>query len=661
MFLLSFFELSELHYSLAMRSSVISPIAIHSVQSEVTEYISESELLSDEDFHVIKKRLGAQILYKRLRKSCFRISQLVSKSNQSPRSARFSDPIKSDHLEFSSPVTRDGKQVLQFASDFEGGNLKFASVTSSGEYILCVAPDASMRATPTKSGPAFNFYFAVRNRHTRGKVSFKIINLNRNIPLYSKKGLRIWTYSENRIVGKKGWRHCGADIQLEPNCLYDSVEASEDSISDVGATPYRKKDAKFTLSFKFNFEIDNDCNFISFSIPYTYTMLNRFLSRISDGERCKRFTLCKTQGGLACEGLKISNSNLGIKHPVFIISRIHPSESVASWMVHGFVEWLLSDSPEARASLDACDFMVIPMMNPDGVAMGNTRYDIMGLDMNRQWLNGRPIQIAAVLALMRSYEKADQSILIDFHGHARRRGFFYFISARTPTEGTLFANITESVLKRENAANGPTLFARQYCSLLDGVGKQSTARVVSIRNIGMRLAVTVEASAFAGLAGRAALFTPNILKKIGECVGKSLVYWLEARPLREIGLSRELVANVLPRLADEDSKSMYSDSASETEEEAVVIEYESFEIPLDLVQISDERNENFMDEDFHFGQELKVSCKRLRVKKKSREEESLRRTNHPQPGRTVRSQSLPTFASVCSVRPDCLMIAPNYM
>lgn len=36
-------------------------------------------------------------------------------------------------------------------------------------------------------------------------------------------------------------------------------------------------------------------------------------------------------------------------------------------------------------------FKIVPMMNPDGVVVGNSRCNISGADLNRKWDNPDPI------------------------------------------------------------------------------------------------------------------------------------------------------------------------------------------------------------------------------------------------------------------------------
>ncbi len=50
------------------------------------------------------------------------------------------------------------------------------------------------------------------------------------------------------------------------------------------------------------------------------------------------------------------------------------------------MEFLLGDSDEARVLRDLYIFKIVPMLNPDGVVVGNARVSLSGRDLNRQWL-----------------------------------------------------------------------------------------------------------------------------------------------------------------------------------------------------------------------------------------------------------------------------------
>ena len=54
-------------------------------------------------------------------------------------------------------------------------------------------------------------------------------------------------------------------------------------------------------------------------------------------------------------------------------------------MMKGILDFLTSDSPSAQALRHAFIIFIVPMLNPDGVALGNNRCSLAGVDLNRQW------------------------------------------------------------------------------------------------------------------------------------------------------------------------------------------------------------------------------------------------------------------------------------
>lgn len=72
---------------------------------------------------------------------------------------------------------------------------------------------------------------------------------------------------------------------------------------------------------------------------------------------------------------------------ILITARIHPGESVSSYVCNGIVEFLLSNDEKAKKLRQNFVFKIIPMLNPDGVIHGNYRTNISGYDLNKKWEN----------------------------------------------------------------------------------------------------------------------------------------------------------------------------------------------------------------------------------------------------------------------------------
>lgn len=65
---------------------------------------------------------------------------------------------------------------------------------------------------------------------------------------------------------------------------------------------------------------------------------------------------------------------------------MHPGESVCSFIMEGLLELLVSQDPVARILRERYVFKVVPMINPDGVIIGNDRCSLSSSDLNRQYL-----------------------------------------------------------------------------------------------------------------------------------------------------------------------------------------------------------------------------------------------------------------------------------
>ncbi len=94
--------------------------------------------------------------------------------------------------------------------------------------------------------------------------------------------------------------------------------------------------------------------------------------------------------GNKCDMLTITSKqnmeNMSKRKGVVITSRVHPGESVGSWMMKGAIDFLTDETNEEAEQLrQNFVFKVIPMMNPDGVINGNYRCSLAGCDLNRRW------------------------------------------------------------------------------------------------------------------------------------------------------------------------------------------------------------------------------------------------------------------------------------
>lgn len=220
------------------------------------------------------------------------------------------------------------------------------------------------------------FYFRVQNTRKDVTYRFTIVNLLKPKSLYTV-GMKPLMYSQlDASTHSIGWRREGNEIKYYRNNTND------------GQQPFH------CLTWTIQFPYDRDTCFFAHFYPYTYTDLQRFLLSVANSpvksQFCKLQTLCRSLAGNTVYLLTITNpartpQEAAVKKAVVLTARVHPGESNGSWIMKGFLDFILSNSPDAQLLRDIFIFKVVPMLNPDGVIVGNYRCSLAGRDLNRHY------------------------------------------------------------------------------------------------------------------------------------------------------------------------------------------------------------------------------------------------------------------------------------
>lgn len=116
-------------------------------------------------------------------------------------------------------------------------------------------------------------------------------------------------------------------------------------------------------------------------------------------------------------------------------ARVHPGETPSSFVCHGIIEFLISRHPIAELLRENVIFYIIPMLNPDGVFIGNYRCSSQGLDLNRQWLNPEDVKEPTIVATkqmllqLASDATSKLDVYIDIHAHSTSLSTFMYLNA----------------------------------------------------------------------------------------------------------------------------------------------------------------------------------------------------------------------------------------
>jgi murein tripeptide amidase MpaA len=124
-----------------------------------------------------------------------------------------------------------------------------------------------------------------------------------------------------------------------------------------------------------------------------------------------------------------------VSKPIVIITaRVHPLETPSSLCMNGIIEFL-TNTTDARAYFlrKYFVFMLVPMLNPDGVSRGHCRMDSLNQNLNRYYktptIEYQP-SCYAIRKLVEHYSKDKRVFFyLDLHAHPANKGNFVFGNA----------------------------------------------------------------------------------------------------------------------------------------------------------------------------------------------------------------------------------------
>ena len=164
-------------------------------------------------------------------------------------------------------------------------------------------------------------------------------------------------------------------------------------------------------SFSYDFQPARKVRF-SVTIPYLQTDVDRFLREHADNEHLTVSLLTKTRKGRPVELLRIGSPGEG-RIAVLMTGRHHACESMASFLLEGFLRAALSDTDAGKAFRKRYVLYAVPIVDKDGVQEGDQGKNRHPHDHNRDYLEDpRYPEVAAIIKLG---QETPIRIAMDFH------------------------------------------------------------------------------------------------------------------------------------------------------------------------------------------------------------------------------------------------------
>jgi len=404
-----------------------------------------------------------------------------------------------------------------FDSNFESGNLRMAIKISEYEYDLILRPETNC----IRNFQWFFFLFKENYKHysnnnsNKSVYKFNIINLTKKSISFNNDTVKILSYFND------GWSRDTFNIYYYPNGIPNNNEKTllnnnnnnnngiNLTLSNFSNYNINSKDINnnnsnnilptfYTLTFSFDVNqilTPIKYTYFSYCYPYTYTHLLTFISNLTNCKNYLRFEeigkslLNNNLYMLIITDFTDSFECLAKKPAVVLTSRVHPGETNSSIVIEGLIESLLSENATAKNLRKKFIFKIVPMLNIDGVKLGNYRMNYLGLDLNRTWNESNILKNPTIFhiqkMLLKTLNSREIFLFCDFHGHSNKSNFFiYSCNKKNPSE-----KIFNHIFKNENC-----LFDMKSC--IDRINPQKikTARAIVRNKFNIELSLCLESS-----------------------------------------------------------------------------------------------------------------------------------------------------------------------
>lgn len=192
---------------------------------------------------------------------------------------------------------------------------------------------------------------------------------------------------------------------------------------------------------------------------------------------------------------------------ILLTARVHPGETVASYMLDGVLKALLHPTDKRAAALRShFQFKIVPILNPDGVYNGYFRLDGGGVNLNRCYIAPERDRFPSVYAVKAYVEYlatvCPLQAYFDLHGHSSKRGCFLFGNALPPDDlletrvFTRLVHLNSSFFEySECDFSEKSMFSKDP---KDEHSKEGSGRVSLYRQTGVQHCYTVECNANIG-------------------------------------------------------------------------------------------------------------------------------------------------------------------
>lgn len=201
--------------------------------------------------------------------------------------------------------------------------------------------------------------------------------------------------------------------------------------------------------FSYDFEKIGQKVRFAVAFPYLQSDLDAFLKESSENKLLRMETLTKSSKGRDVELLQIGEPGPDVK-AVLMTARHHACESMASFVLEGFMRLAISDTPQAETFREKYVLYVIPFVDKDGVEDGDQGKNRAPHDHNRDY--GKDSLYPKVDAIEALADSKKIQLFLDLHCPTLRMDIhqvMYFVGTQqTPVNNEAFVKAFAALITK---------------------------------------------------------------------------------------------------------------------------------------------------------------------------------------------------------------------
>jgi len=275
---------------------------------------------------------------------------------------------------------------VRITTDFPSGRMGECKLIALNEYEITLIPEG----TPINSSPWYAFKVAAEER-TSIKINMLVQGDKHRYPPKVSANGKTWKLQPYKMAGEELVMH---------------IEASNESTYIAGQ------------------EIIDNQYYIDWAqdLSKKYDVIHTILGQSTQGKPI----------------YKIESKQQDNNEWLVIFGRQHPPEVTGALALFPFTETLLSTTELSKKYKDRFNILIIPNINPDGIELGNWRFNANNIDLNRDWQNFSQVETQQIDQYLEQLVDQGQKIKFAIDFHSTRHDVFYTMPVDYGVEAPYF-------------------------------------------------------------------------------------------------------------------------------------------------------------------------------------------------------------------------------